>query len=71
MKYMCIYINNRTYLQFAEDLCEESGLAVDSQHFGAKSVNDQETSVPELVLAVLDEERLQRITDLITHITVA
>lgn len=59
------------YLQLAEDLCEESGLAVDSQHLGAESVDDQKASVPELVLAVFDKERLQRVTDFVTHVTVA
>lgn len=47
---------SESYLQFGEDLREESRLAVNSQHFGAKSVDDQEASIPELVLAVLDEE---------------
>lgn len=61
----------RTYLQLGEDLCEESRLAVDSQHLGAKSVDNQEASVPEFILAVLDEERLKRVTDLIAHVTVA
>lgn len=59
------------YLQFAEDLCEESGLAIDSQHFGAKSVDDQETSVPEFIFAILNEERFQRITNLVAHVTIA
>lgn len=59
------------YLKLGEDLREESGLTVDSQHFGAKSINDQEAPVPELVLAVLDEERLERVTNLVAHVTVA
>lgn len=60
-----------TYLQFGEDLREESWLAVDSQHIGAQSVDDQKTPVPELVFAILHYERLQGVADLVAHVAVA
>lgn len=59
-----------TCLQFGEYFGEVSGLAVDAQHLGAQSIDDEETSVPEFVLAVLDEEGLQRIADLVAHVAV-
>lgn len=58
-------------LQLGEDLREESWFAVDSQHFGAQSVDDQQATIPELVLAVLDEEWLQGITNLVAHVAIA
>ena len=59
-----------TCLQFGEDLGEVSGLAVDAQHLGAQPVDDEQAPVPELVLAVLHEEGLQRIADLVAHVAV-
>lgn len=59
-----------TCLQFGEDFGEVARLAVDAQHLGAQSVDDEEASVPEFVLAVLDEEGLQRVADLVAHVAV-
>lgn len=60
-----------SYLQFCENLREKSRLAVDSQHFRAQAIDDEETPVPELVLAVLDEERFEGVAYLVAHVTVA
>ena len=60
-----------TNLQFSEDLREESRFAVNPQHLGAQSIDDQQASIPEFVFAVLDEERFQRVADLVTHVAVA
>lgn len=57
-------------LQFGEDLGEEARLGVDSQHVRRQPVHDEQASVPELVLGVLHQERLQRVANLVAHVRV-
>lgn len=60
-----------SHLQFSEDFGEECRLAVNAEHLGAKSVDDQEAPVPEFVFAVFNQEWLKGITYFVTHVTVA
>lgn len=57
-------------LQLGEDLGEEGRLGVDPEHGSAEGVDDEETAVPEAVLVVLHQERLQRVADLVAHVRV-
>jgi hypothetical protein len=55
-------------LEFGEDLGEETRLRVDPEHRLRQLVDDLDATVPELLLVRLDEERLQRVADLIAHV---
>lgn len=62
--------DNTARLQLGEDLGEEAGLGVDAQHAARQPVDDVQAAVPELVLGVLDEERLEGVGDLVAHVGV-
>ena len=53
-----------------EHFCEVAGVAIDTQHVGAEGVYDDETSVPEAILIVVNKEGLERVGDLVTHVRV-
>lgn len=57
-------------LQLGEDLGEVAGLGVDAQHLRGQLVDDVQAAVPEALLGVFDEERLQRVGDLVAHVGV-
>ena len=57
-------------LQLSENLSEETGITVNSQHTGAESVNNLETAVPEPILVILHKEWFQRVADFIAHVGV-
>lgn len=57
-------------LELGEDLGEEARLGVDPQHVRRQPVDDDEAPVPELLLGVLDEERLQGVRNLVAHVGV-
>ena len=54
--------------ELREDFGEERGLGVDPEHGLAQLVDDVDAAVPELVLVRLDQERLQRVADLVAHV---
>ena len=56
-------------LKFGEDFGEKSRLRVDPQHRLGQLVDDVDAPIPELLLVRLDQERLQRVADLVAHVT--
>lgn len=57
-------------LELGEDLGEEGRLGVDAEHAPGEGVDDGQAAVPEVLLALLHEEGLQRVGDLVAHVRV-
>lgn len=63
-------INYPTSLQLREHLGEKPRLGVDPQHVKRQTVDNQQASVPKLILGIFYEERLERVGDLVAHVRV-
>ena len=57
------------FFELGENLREESRFCVDSQHRSAQLVDDEDTPIPKSLLVRFNQERFQRITDFIAHVT--
>lgn len=57
-------------LQFGEDFGEVARFGVYPEHVGGQTVDNVDAAVPEALFGILNEERLQRIRDLVAHVRI-
>ena len=55
--------------QLGEDLGEEAGFSIDSQHGRAEAIDDVDAPVPEAILVRFNEEWLEGVAYFVAHVT--